>query len=255
MATGELTNAVIEEVADELELAAVATRRLDGRAIGFMGLGVTIGIGVGFYLGYRYSKKKLRKDIYEEAEAEFEAVREHYRQKIAGVVAQEKPSVEKIVKERGYQVVEENVSNIPERPLPPPVPGIVDPRPPIELVVPAVRNDGEWDYEAELANRSDDTPCILHRDEFENKEGELEQSSLIYYQVDGILVDEDDKQDILTNVGELVGDSLDYFGHGSGDPDVVFVRNPVIEHEFEITRVPLSWEEEVLGLDSDADST
>jgi hypothetical protein len=50
----------------------------------------------------------------------------------------------------------------------------------------------------------------------------------------------------LYDASEIVGQNL-RFGHGSKDPNVVYIRNPRLEMEMEILRDPSSYEKEVLG--------
>jgi hypothetical protein len=53
-------------------------------------------------------------------------------------------------------------------------------------------------------------------------------------------------------VEDIVGNALSRFGHGTSDPNVVFVRNDVLQLQIEITRHPNeSYEESVEGLQHD----
>ena len=257
MATGALT----EQVAEELEQVAVVARKIDGKAIGTLMIGIGIGATIGFYIGYKYSKKKLRKDVFEEAEKEIAEIREHYQQKIIAAEAQDKPSVEELIAERGYstKVTDEGI-----RPLRPPVP--VDPPKSAQREIPtpinpnkqvfrteAAMKDKEenWDWETETIQRRDDEPYIIHQDEFTLNESGYSQKSYVYYSKDMILIDEDDPQTVLNNRENLIGEeALNRFGHGSDDYNIVYVRNSELQLEFEINRVLGSWEEEVLGLDN-----
>lgn len=238
MATGALT----EEVAANLEEAAEVTRRLDTRSVGFFLGGVCVGVAVGFYFGYRFNKEKLRAEAFAASEKEVEQIREVYQQKT--LVAEPKPSVEDVIEEKGYQTAEE----VHERPLPAPVP-VREPR-----AVPVRTEEGEkdkhdnWNYPAEMAQRTSTAPYIIHQDEFATNETEYGQSTLTYYSGDKILADEDDT--VVNNVDDLVGeDNLKRFGHGTDDMNILFIRNPVIEVEYEICRSPGSYEQEVMGLE------
>jgi hypothetical protein len=103
----------------------------------------------------------------------------------------------------------------------------------------------------EFANRRAGKPYVIHEDEFTNDN--LPQHSVTtytYYQVDGVLADEDGSR--LTDVQETVGNALNRFGHGTGDPNVVFVRNDALQLQIEITRLPNeSYEQSVEGLQHD----
>lgn len=271
MAAGEMTEQVAEQVAEELEHAAAVTRRLNGKLIGSVLIGVGIGVTVGFYIGYRYSKKKLRVEIFEEAEREILEIRDHYQQKIIAAEAQDKPSVKEIVAEKGYDTASEvdlpsKYGSVDVRPTRPPVPVQESPRgpfPPREIptpIDPSARvfrtesaekdKDEDWDYTIELARRNDLEPYIIHQDEHLLNESGYSQVSYIYYSIDDVLVDEDDPTTILNNRENLIGkEALERFGHGADDYNLVHVRNSELQMEFVINRISGSWEEEVLGLD------
>lgn len=99
------------------------------------------------------------------------------------------------------------------------------------------RDDEDWDYETELQNRAPDKPYILHRDEFFGDEMGYEEThggrvSMTWYEGDQILTDSKDVPiyDVAGMVGEFV------FGHGSGDPNICYVRNERLELDIEILR-------------------
>lgn len=243
--TGEL---VVEEVADNLEEAAAVVRTLDTKAVGFLLAGVGIGAAVGFYFGYRYNREKLHMEAFEASEEELQRIREYYGRT-------EKPELENIIAERGY--AEPEVER-PVRPLPAPVPA-QEPEPvqfPLEQItdesaeekVEEKDKNAGWSYPVELAQRTPHKPYILHQDEYMVNESEFTQVTLTYYEVDGVLSDVDDSP--IFNMDNLVGAStLSRFGHGTDDYNVVYVRNPHLEMEYEICRVQKSFEVEVQGLD------
>lgn len=101
----------------------------------------------------------------------------------------------------------------------------------------------DWDYELEQGNRTMDKPYILHQDEYFAKETEYSQSTLTYYSGDDILVDEQEVP--IYNYKAVVGDLL--FGHGSDDPNVVYVRNDKLSGEYEVIKDSGHYEIEVLG--------
>lgn len=104
---------------------------------------------------------------------------------------------------------------------------------------------GEWNYELELNNRSEDIPYVLHYNEFFNEEMGFGQSTLTYYEGDDILTDENDVP--IYNHSSVVGELL--FGHGSNDPNVVYIRNEKLHAEYEVLREPGSYQVEILGAD------
>lgn len=115
-----------------------------------------------------------------------------------------------------------------------------------------VEDEGEWDYEAELAIRAEnpDKPFILHHDEYFENETEFEQSTLTYYAGDDTLVDEQ-SMPVGDDASVVGNDALTAFGHGSKDKNVVYVRNEALEMDFEIVRSDLKFSVHVLGFDDD----
>jgi len=106
-------------------------------------------------------------------------------------------------------------------------------------------NDEDWDYEAEVASRTKDIPYVLHKDEFHDDEKDYTQTTLTYYAGDNIMTDQDDTP--IYNFGHVVGPLK--FGHGSGDPNVFFVRNDKRHEEWEIVKHTGTYSEEILGLE------
>jgi hypothetical protein len=239
------TAAVAEEIATNLEEVAQATRRIDPRAIGFFGGGLSVGFVVGFFFGYRWNREKIKAEAFAESKAEVDKIREIYQQK--AVAAQPKPSVEVVVEERGYAVATEEEE---ERPLKPPVPGVKAPPPVTVKAPPVVIYDGGksnmqgWNFDEEVAGRVDGEPYIIHMDERNENPG---YSSVVYtyWAEDDVLTDEDNRP--LPHAQEVVGINNLRFGHGSDDIDVVFVRNDELEIEMEICRLAKSYAEEILG--------
>lgn len=114
-------------------------------------------------------------------------------------------------------------------------------------VVTSVFGDGagdEWDYKAEIETRDKSAPYIIHVDEYMADEmGFDSQSTLTWYEGDQILCDSQDR--IIYNYNEVVGELR--FGHGSNDPNVVFIRNERLQAEYEVLRDSGSYQEIVLG--------
>lgn len=216
---------VVEEVASNLEEAAEATRRLNPKSISFVLGGFVVGLGVGFFIGYRFNKEKIKAEAFKKSEAEVEMIREVYQQKM--MAAEPKPSVEEVIEEKGY-----------DRPLPAPVPGIVEPE----------STDAGWDYRKELANRVDGEPYVIHQNEFMSRDSNYTHVAYTYYEGDDVLVDENNRP--LPHADIIVGVNNLRFGVGTDDDDVVFVRNDRLERDMEICRTHDSYEEEVLGLEN-----
>jgi hypothetical protein len=244
MATAALT----EEVAANLEEAAAVTRKLNTSGLGYFFVGLGVGAAVGFYFGYRYNKEKIRAEAFAKSEEEVEKIREVYRESY--VVTEPKPSAEEIVEERGYAKTEDVADAVisDTRPLPSPVPIMREPHAPTGDAKRTA--DGEkdkdegWSYPRELSMRTTTHPYIIHQDEFTLNESGYPQATYSYYAGDDILADENDV--VLANRETLIGvDSLNRFGHGADDLNVLYIRNPHLEIEVEVCRTPKSYEEEV----------
>jgi hypothetical protein len=107
-------------------------------------------------------------------------------------------------------------------------------------------SDGDWNMEAEMDGRSAAHPYIIHHDEFYNTENEgfdCTQTTLTYYKGDDILCDEQEVPiyEYLKLTGMLK------FGHGSKDPNVVYIRNEALGAEYEILLDHGYFQTEVLG--------
>lgn len=142
-------------------------------------------------------------------------------------VLQERPQVEHIVKEESLEVVG------PEEPDTDPIPHNV-----------FAQSTEDWDYEKEKESRSPAEPYIIHKDEFFADDTEYVQVSLTYFAGDDILVDQEDAP--IYNHEKVVGPLK--FGHGSGDPNVFYVRNDRNRAEYEVVRSDGYYSVEVLGL-------
>jgi len=278
----------LEEAARGFELAARDVRRINIKNISLVSGGLAVGVVVGFYFGYRWNKEKIRAEEFRRSEEEIAAMRAVYqarearheaartREAAASNPVQEKPAVDDLVKEKGYirNYSAPSQTDVGERPLPSPVPGVVSPpRRPVAKPIDAGslpkdqlgeehfskrteegekdKNDG-WVYAQELTQRSTNRPYIIHQDEFATNESEYQQVTYTYYAGDDTLTDEDDT--VLNNRENLIGVNTLRWGHGADDINLVHIRNPQLELEFEICRTPRSFEEEVLGLQNEESS-
>lgn len=106
-------------------------------------------------------------------------------------------------------------------------------------------DDDNWNYAREVKKRTTDEPYIIHKDEFYSDEKGYLQSTLVYYAGDNILCDEDDSP--IYNHDRVTGPLV--FGHGSGDPNVVHIRNDSRKSEYEILFDPGLYSQDVLGLE------
>jgi hypothetical protein len=254
MATEQVAEQVIEQVAEGFEEAAQVTRSINVSALGYLTLGLGVGVAVGFFFGRRWNREKIRAEAFAESEEEVEKIKAYYQQKVTA--ARVKPSVEEVIEEKGYST--STIVVEPERPLKPPVPISGHPFAPSKdpkrtAAGEKQKNDG-WNYAYELSQRSPDRPFVIHQDEFFSHESGYSQTTYSYYAGDDVLADENDS--VLSNIDNLVGtDNINRWGHGSDDFNVVYIRNPVLELEFEVCRTPKSYEEEVMGLEREDETT
>jgi hypothetical protein len=95
-------------------------------------------------------------------------------------------------------------------------------------------------------NLFDGGPRIITQGEYMQNDSGFDQTTLTFYTVDQVLVDERDEviQDKIGTVG--AGGTL-LFGTDSSDPNTVHVQNPRLQREFEVVRHSGSYSQEVLG--------
>lgn len=104
----------------------------------------------------------------------------------------------------------------------------------------------DYDIDSLIANKK---PHIISEDDFHNTRNEWDKISIMYYEDDDILADENDKpiDDIDYFVGEI---HLNLFGVMAKDRNQVYVRNGQISADIEITRNIGSYSESVFGVPS-----
>jgi hypothetical protein len=106
--------------------------------------------------------------------------------------------------------------------------------------------DPNFDPEAE--ERSPDYPYIISEEEWMQGEDGFTQTSITYWSGDGVLADEQERE--IPFIDPIIGEgAIERFGHGTGDPNTVFVRNEKLSVDFEVTRIDGKYAHEVLGLE------
>lgn len=237
----EVVAEVAEGVAGDALTVAAVSRSISGRdfSLGFVSGGISSGLVVFLWARKHYESKFNKIAMEEIAE-----MREHYRKKAS--VASEKVSLEEIVAEQGYtEPRREGLVNTPP----------LAPKPNLEQMKPKTKAeeiiqqknvfDSEWNQEFEISQRIPDRPYIIHRDEVGEIDG-YTGVTLMYYEGDNVLVDEDNKP--VENKSVLVGDdNLSRFGHGSGDSNLLFIRNNSLQVDIEVIRSEQSWAEVIQG--------
>lgn len=229
-------------------------------------LGLGVGLAGGFVIGGLYMNRRLRLKYEQLVEEEIDEMREHFRKRM--IAKEEKPDLastaEKIVKREGYDGPATPVEEDEDGGIPPeeeelsedPVMAAEDEaagepsleeEPEVESVFDKDEpQPGGWDYETEVARRRPEYPYVIHVDERYDKDG-YTHTELTYYAGDDVLCDTDDKP--VEDIDKVVGvANMEKFGHGSGDKDVVFIRNDTLELEVEVTRDEGSYSEVVHGI-------
>ncbi len=210
--------------------------------------------------------QRLKRKYAQIADDEIEQVKEHYREKEMElldeqkkIASQPKPSLEKMtehLKDRakaeliaegeGYtgKSIEEAVEELRQQPQP-------DAE---ELGAEEIMPDWSyrdiWDQNREMAQRDKSIPYIIHAEEFNADDSYDHQVTLTYFEGDDVLVDEADE--VITKKDEVVGlENLTKFGHGSGDPSVLYIRNDRLQQDMEILLHKSHYAKEVLGLEEE----
>lgn len=262
-----------EAVSGGAEAFANATRSLTVAKIQFTALGYVLGAATGAFIAWKLAYRKAELLYSQVADEEVAAMSEHYHAKVRAFEAENKGDLEDLVAERGYGT--DPTDEKPPMAVSPPndvveaadstseettrVRAPVPARPAPE--VKARRNifrdapDGSaimdsWDYHEERAKRSPDIPYVIHYDE-RNEFEDYTEMTLTYYEKDDVLANERDEP-----IGEgeerdnLVGEgNLDLFGHGSNNPDVVYIRNDRLEMVLEVCKSIQAFAEEVHGFE------
>lgn len=262
--SGEVLQEVLDAADSVLENAGEAVdsaRTLNSRDLG---IGITIGATVGFAGGYFLLRKKLQTKFEKIADEEIAAMREHYNQKLLALDGEkEKEKLEDVLEKQEYatkgegvvpyhkisvtQEEEDEAAELEDEVAitePATVTNIFnrDSEPVVEL---------DWDYAAEAKNRTDPAvPYVIHKDEHDNNEKDYEQITLTYFEGDDVICDTNDK--IIEDQDGVVGlGNLSRFGHGSGDPKIVYVRNDKLKVDIEVVHSDGKYAIEVAGFKED----
>ena len=104
----------------------------------------------------------------------------------------------------------------------------------------------EWGHEKHMREAGAD-PYVLHRDEWLSEASNYVRTWLTYFEGDDVLADDQDNpvddQDMMVGLANLAR-----FGHGSGDPNVVYVRNVELQMEIEIIHSDGKFSEQRRGI-------
>lgn len=218
------------------------------RVIGLGLLGVAFGLGA--VAGHLVTKRRLEMEFYGKLDAELEAARKYYL-KLAKREEYSDPSkvADRIVPEERVEQEEPEDSEEEEEDddddLRPTYSVRVSPRDGSEDRFYKLES-ANFDYRNEVPKRNPKIPYVISYDEYFENPKDYDQRTITYFSKDDVLVEERDTpiEDVLGIVGP---NALDQFGHGSNDPNIVYVRNDHLSMDFEICWDPDSFEETVLG--------
>lgn len=265
---------IVEEVADVIEetLDVIEnTQQVVKNNPKLLLLVAALSSGGGAAIAYFIAKRKLKAHYEEVAEAEIALARKRYSDR-AAIVLDEKPEtpgelvrnvvqaeregavaqLKTVIEHHNYaQPSADEVDQANRR-----LEGVTGQEVEVEPEVAEVPAESvsiftdpadPWDYDDEMAKRTEEAPYIIHRDEYNGNETEYNQTTLTFYDEDGVLTDERDVpiDDIDGTVGE---DNMDRFGYGSLDQNIVYIRNDRLELDAEVIRANGSYSKLVLGI-------
>lgn len=242
-----------EQVVEGLEEIAVAAPAGINKGVLLVG-----GVIIGASLGYYFTKRHLAKKYMAQADSEIEAMREHYASKLrtsAAIRTADVDEATQIIEEQEYGPQPTTRSELKDLQQ---EQHVVNPEawrkaaedelaaePEITANVFEVDDEWNWDFENDLRAGGVD-PYVLHHEEW-TTEGMYTRLSLTYFEGDDVLADEHDTpiddQDAMVGLANLAK-----FGHGSGDPNVVYIRNVELELEIEIVHSDGKFSEERRGI-------
>lgn len=274
---------VVSEVKDQAADVEELIRSLNRTKVQFYALGMVVGGITGAVIAYRIAYRKAETKYSKIADEEIAEMAQDYRERKRALESEaSKRPLKEIIAERGYTDSEDEsvappmavqppasvVEEVPEenekdtaKPKPKPVVPVADvperlrnvfteaDRAAVEHQARDTSRDPneEWNWYEERKKRSPDIPYVIHYDE-RHDTADYQDVTLTYYTKDDVVCNERDEvldhEERETLVGEA---NLERFGHGSGDEEIVFVRNDKLEILFEICRSPNSYAEEVHG--------
>lgn len=218
-----------------------------------------VAAGVGGYFGYRYAVKKLVAH-YDERLIRAQQESRAYYEKLAsrgdfGTKVTEEDVVSAAALLENYQGDEDNPygARTPEdkttlqeiQDTTEPASKVVGPR--------SALRDGNWDIDQELALRSTlehGEPYVISYEEFNEGLSGQDPDELIWYEGDSTLADM--RGSIIPDTNRYIGDdNLLRFGEGSGDADMVYVRNEATGTDYQVNRSIGKFTKEVLGFNDE----
>ena len=252
----DAADTVLEEASEAVDSA----RKITPRDISFLGGGVVVGVAVGSFLGHLLYSKVVRKRESERADEEIAGMKQHYDGKLKSLENQAEKKTLSELSEEMEEAIEgkEGGGRTPYHQMYEGDNSEEKPEVKTENVFdkpedPEVEMEEAWNYEEEIRSRSAAVPYVIHRDEYqEGPSGpvEFEQFTLTYFEGDDVLCKDDDS--VIEDQDEVVGlGNLSKFGHGSGDPNIVYIRNEKLKVDLEVVHSDGKYATEVHGFQED----
>ena len=193
------------------------------------------GVLIGASTTYLFTKKSLEKKYREQAEEEIQSVREHYKlmrkeapyddPKTALAAYTERIQELDYMVDNGVEAYEEEEAKYVNQNV----------------------FDAEVEIDVTLEPRSHEKPYLLTVQEFMADGDDYDKLTVTYFEEDDTLVD--DRDEVVPDKSVVGEGTFERFGHGSGSPDIVYVRNEQIQTDFEIIRDKQSYHEMILGIE------
>jgi hypothetical protein len=212
-----------------------------------LGVASAASLGAGFALGSYLARRKAGVEFDKRLEKESEEIRRFFLN-IHKDVDPETLAAEIDFNEVGYQKYNTQSTEIPQDVLDKireAEEELEEESEPIDVFATPDPAAG-WNQDAEEESRRNGVPFVISHDEFYNNEWDFEEGNLVWYEGDGTLTDSRDEP-ILEEVKYLGDDFEKKFGHGSNDPNIVYICNEQMEMIFEVCRSNRSFAEDVLG--------
>lgn len=206
---------------------------LKSKAVVGSAIGLAAG-GVGVAVGYAIAYKKLDATFQKRMDEEIEDTKRFYKSLSKKDFPSPLDALDKL--QNGMQtIVEDMVVDLEYAP---------DGDELVEVARNVFTNATDFDFDEEMKKRGPDTPYILEHDEFYNSD--LQSSTLTYFLGDNVL--SDDRDEHIPDIDAIVGENnLTKFGHGSRDPNILYIRNERIDVDFEVILDQGNYTEKVLG--------
>jgi hypothetical protein len=238
-----------EEIAGESAEIAVATRGLSPRDVGILFGGIGVGAAVGFAGGYFLLRHKLELKYENFADKEIAGMKEHYNAKLRALEGQEeKKTLDELTKELQYaQEANDLEGKIPYHKV-----GSEPDKPVVETLNVFDQPEPEIEEEIDVYSlpRDPEVPYIIHKDEYDITPDGYEQYTLTYFEGDDVLSDDRDR--VIEDQDKTVGlGNLSKFGIGSGDPNIVYIRNEELKVDIEVVHSDGKYATEVHGFQDD----